>query len=132
MGAITPIVDLTLYDVPADVSGSMTVNGPSVPVTIAVRGQNGLFTFSGTAGQQVTVHVTGNTICVPQFVIGGSTYYGVAVTLSGNGVYRSVLGCQETQFDLPAQVLPVTGQYSVAVDPQNWATGSLNLSVTSP
>src|SRR5262249_16767145 len=52
----------TLYDVPADVSGSVTIGGSAVGVTTAVPGQNGSLTFSGTSSQQVTVHITGNTM----------------------------------------------------------------------
>lgn len=51
---------LTLYDV-VDFSGSTTVNGSSVTVTLNTPGQNEQVTFSGTSLQQVTVRVTSNT-----------------------------------------------------------------------
>jgi len=51
---------LTLYDV-VDFSGSTTVNGSSVTVTLNTPGQNGQVTFSGTSGRQVTVRVSSNT-----------------------------------------------------------------------
>ena len=42
---------LQLYDVPADQSGTLTVGGAAVPMTISSPGQMATFTFSGTAGQ---------------------------------------------------------------------------------
>jgi hypothetical protein len=45
-----------------DVTGSVTIGGSAVPVTITTAGQRALLTFSGTAGQQATVRVTGNTM----------------------------------------------------------------------
>jgi hypothetical protein len=41
---------------------ALTLNGATVPVTLAAPGQNATLTFSGTAGQSVTVRVTSNTI----------------------------------------------------------------------
>jgi len=43
---------LTLYDVAADVTGSITPGGSAVTVTISVPGQNAGVTFSGTAGRR--------------------------------------------------------------------------------
>src|SRR5207249_3763051 len=60
-GAYTGQATLTLYNV-VDVSGTITLNGPAVNVTITTPGQNAKLTFSGTAGQQVTVRVTSNTL----------------------------------------------------------------------
>jgi hypothetical protein len=42
---------VTLYDV-TDVTGSITVNGPSVNVNLNTPGQNARLTFDGTAGQR--------------------------------------------------------------------------------
>src|SRR4029079_1893372 len=54
VGGNTGNVTLNLYDTPADVSGTLTVNGGGVGVTLSTPGQNGAYTFSGTASQQVT------------------------------------------------------------------------------
>jgi hypothetical protein len=60
-GIYTGATTARLYDVPADDTGTVTINGSSSAVTLAV-GQNATRTFTGTASQQVTVHVTGNTM----------------------------------------------------------------------
>jgi hypothetical protein len=51
-------ITLTLYDVPADPTGSLTVGGGGQNVSISVPGQNATLTFSGTSSQQVTVRLT--------------------------------------------------------------------------
>ena len=49
-------VDLTLYDVPPDITGPVTPGGPVVNITTAVPGQDARLTFNGTAGQRVSFH----------------------------------------------------------------------------
>jgi len=56
LGAVTGSVRLTLYNVPADASGTITPGGSSVTTTITTPGQNGALTFSGTAGQRVSLY----------------------------------------------------------------------------
>ena len=53
LAALIGSVTITAYDVPADVSGTISVGGSAVPVNISTPGQNGLLTFSGTTGQRV-------------------------------------------------------------------------------
>src|SRR5205814_10073064 len=55
-------VTLTLYDVPADATGTITVGTSAVTLTTTVPGQNAKPTFSGTANQQVSVALTSNTM----------------------------------------------------------------------
>lgn len=131
---VTPELTLSLYNVPPDVSGSLTVNGTAVNVSIPVRGQNGALTFNGTVGQQVTVHVTNNNICVGQRVSWGIQNYGVTVSLRrpDGSTLAFAEGCSQTQFDLPTQTLAVDGQYTIFVDPQNYATGSLDVRISNP
>jgi hypothetical protein len=117
--AYTGNITLTLYDVPADLTGSLTVNGSAIGVTLSVPGQNATYTFNGTAGQAVTARVVNNTMgCVTISIIesGGTTSGGtcgssvnIARTLSAN-----------------------PGTPTVKVDPTGPTTGSLTLSVTSP
>jgi hypothetical protein len=117
----TGAMTLTLYDVPADVTGTLTINDPAVPVSLTTPGQNGSFTFSGTASQQVTVRLTGNTIAP------------VLITLKKpDGGVLIAQGTSAPSFNLVTQTLPVTGTYTVIVNPDQFSAGSLNLSVTSP
>src|SRR5262249_59480717 len=50
-------VTLQLYDVPADVTGSIVAGGSPVSVTLASPGQNAVLGFSGQAGQRVSLKV---------------------------------------------------------------------------
>jgi YD repeat-containing protein len=111
---------LTLYDVPPDAAGTVTIGGSAVGVTTTVPGQNGTLTFDGTAGQQITVHVTGSTmgtLTVRVFKPDGSQ-----LTTAWGGA----------NFNLPQATLPTTGTYSILLDPSGPGTGSANISVSSP
>jgi hypothetical protein len=119
--ANTGSVALTLYDVPADVSGTVTVNGSATPVTISTAGQNAALTFSGTNGQQVTVRLTNNLMSTTTVKLLKPD--GTQLTAS-----TSLLG----SFNLAQQTLPETGTYTVVVDPSKANTGSINVAVTNP
>ena len=57
VGVATGSMTLTLYDVPADPTGTITAGGPPVSVSTSVPGQNALLTFSGAAGQRITLNI---------------------------------------------------------------------------
>jgi hypothetical protein len=119
-------VTLTLYDVPADATGTATIGGSATSVTISTPGQNGAVTFSGTNGQQVTVHVPSN----PWL----SLFGGVTVKLlstNGTTVLTSTAS-SASSFNLSTVTLPVTGTYTIAIDPVGTETGTISVSVTSP
>ena len=118
--AATGTVVLNLYTVPADLSGTLTINGSAVGVTLSTPGQNGSYTFSGTASQQVTVRVTSNTMSV------------VVTLKKPDGTTLTSKTSSASSFNLTQQTLPTTGTYTVVVDPQTSSTGSLNVAVTSP
>jgi len=112
---------LTLYDVPADSTGTMTIN--AAPITLSLTpGQKGTRTFSGTSGQLVTVHVTNSTI-------GGMPEVRL---LKPDGTQMTSGSSFWANFDLPQQTLPVTGTYTIAVDPSGSNNGSMNIAVTEP
>lgn len=120
-GAATGTTTLTLYDVPADLTGTLTIGAPAEPVTLSTPGQNAFFTFAGTASQQVTVRITGN------------TYGSVTVRLlrpDGTPLTSKTSGAGS--FNLTTQTLPSTGTYTVEINPASAYTGTLNLSVTNP
>jgi YD repeat-containing protein len=118
--ANTGSVTLTLSDV-VDFSGSTTVGGGSISVTLNAPGQNGQVTFSGTSGQQVTVRVTTNTIA------------GVTVKLlKPDGSQLTASYSSSSSFNLPQQTLPTSGPYTIVIDPNGANTGSMNVSITSP
>src|SRR5207249_2359544 len=53
---------ITLYDVPPDTPGTIVPGGSAVTVSFGTPGQNGRLTFSGTAGQHVSLLSSGSTI----------------------------------------------------------------------
>jgi hypothetical protein len=112
---------LTLYDVPADVSGSLVIGGSAVAVPLTTPGQNGSLTFAGTAGQQVTVRMTGNTI-------GGTTVR----LFRPDGPLQATVSSSAANFNMTTQTLATAGTYTVTVDPSGTNTGTINVAVTSP
>jgi hypothetical protein len=105
----------------SEVTGSVTINAAATPVTLARAGQNARDTFAGTAGQSVTVKITGNTL--------GN----VTVNLySPSGAYQTGTTNSVAGFTLSSVALSTTGTYTITINPTTTATGSLNLQVTNP
>jgi hypothetical protein len=120
-GPSTGSVNVNLWDLPPDVTGTLTVGGGAVPVTLTTPGQQATLTFSGTQGQQVTVRVTGNTMGLTLVRLRKPDGSQLTSTSSGN-----------SSFNLFPQTLPTTGTFSVLVDPSTTNVGTLNVAVTSP
>jgi hypothetical protein len=112
---------LTLYDVPADTTGTITISGSAVAVPLGTPGQNGSLTFSGSATQQVTVRMTGNTF--GQITV---------KLLKPDGSQLTATTSSSASFNLATQTLPATGTYTIVVDPAGANTGTVNVSVTNP
>jgi hypothetical protein len=111
---------LRLYNVPADVTSSVRV-GRSVSVSTTTPGQNAKVTFSGSAGQLVTVRLTNNTM--------GS----VTVTLrKPDGTALTSATSSAAGFDLTTQTLPTRDTYTIDINPNVSNTGSITVSVTNP
>ncbi|MGA6957052.1 MAG: hypothetical protein WBY73_18205, partial [Candidatus Acidiferrales bacterium] len=111
---------LTLYNV-TDATGSITIGGSSITFTTSTPGQNAEYTFSGTSGQSVTVHLTSD------------TFTSVAVSLiNPSGVTLTTSYGSANNFNLTSETLSTTGTYTVKVDPQSSYTGTITVNVTSP
>jgi hypothetical protein len=117
-GTSTGSQTLTLYNVPADFSGTITPGGSSVTVTTTVPGQNGALTFSGSSGQRISLQGTSGTFW--------------------NGAYVNILNPDGTALFngymygsgfIDVQTLPSTGTYTIVVNPDNTGTGSLTLTL---
>jgi hypothetical protein len=113
-GASTGSATLQVYDVPPDAGGPITPGGVPVTVSTTVPGQNGRLTFTGTAGQRISMKISNVTYssATAQLVgpdgnpVGGSTLFG-----TGGGF-------------VDTRTLPSTGTYALTVDPPNTTTGS--------
>lgn len=117
-GAYTGNLTITLS---SEVTGSVTINAAATAITIGRAGQNARYTFAGTASQQVTVRITGNTL--------GSTTVNL---YTPSGGYQTGTTNSAASFNLSTVTLATTGTYTITLNPTTTATGSLNLQVTNP
>ena len=117
---------LTLYDVPADLTGSITIGGGPVSLTLGpVPGQNAMLGFDGAAGQRVTLRLTNVTI-------GNTSCCGARISMlkpDGTNVVPPIL--VGTFGATMTATLPVAGRYSIGIDPQQAYTGGITLTLTS-
>lgn len=117
-GAYTGNMTITLS---SEVTGSVTINATATAVSIGRTGQNARSTFAGTASQQVTVKITGNTL--------GSTTVNL---YTPSGGYQTGTTNSAASFNLSTVTLATTGTYTITMNPTTTATGGLNLQVTNP
>jgi hypothetical protein len=116
--AATGAMTLKLYDVPADASGAIAVGTPLVS-SLAVPGRNGVYTFSGTLNQRISLDVSAVSFT--------SVKVGIKKADGSNVVFPTTIGPSGGFID--AKSLPATGTYTVTVDPQGNSTGSATLSL---
>ena len=125
--AATGTTTLTVYDVPADTQGTVTVGGSAVAVSPGTPRQNGTLTFSGTASQTVTVRMTSNTIGT-----GGIRGITTVRLLKPDGSELGTVSSNASSFNMASKTLPVAGTYTIVVNPSGTDTGSINVQVTNP
>jgi YD repeat-containing protein len=116
-GTKTGTLTMTLYNVPADASGTLTPGAP-VTVSLAAPGQNARYTFSGVDQQRVSVQVAGSTFSCASIWLRNPS----------EGTVGNTTACGATGF-IDTKTLPTTGTFSVAVDPTNQAVGQLTLTL---
>src|SRR5439155_15982629 len=115
-GAYTGSATLTLYNVPPDVTGTIVAGGAPVTVTIATPGQNARLSFAGSAGQRVSLNVSGVTI--------GTLYGGSIVSIlnpDGSQLATTKVGTRCGSID--TRTLAQTGTYAIVSDAQRADTG---------
>jgi hypothetical protein len=115
---------LTLYDVPADAAANAIVGGSAVTVAMTVPGQNGRVTFTGAGSQTVTLKLTGVTIGTSCCTSAKVSVLKPEGTTLVSPAYFGLSG-KTLSFSLTA-----AGVYSVVVDPQSNAVGSVTVSVS--
>ena len=103
---------------PPAVTESITPGGPPVSLCTTLPNQNGRLTFSGTAGQQVSLWVT------------GSTFTNAFVTLERPDQTVQNLGSVGSSGAFFGPItLPSTGTYTFNVDPADATTGCATFQV---
>jgi hypothetical protein len=117
-GPYTGNMTLTLS---TEVSDSLKINAAPRPIMISRAGQNGRYTFAGTANQQVTIKATNNKL--------GS----VTVNLyTPSGVLQAGATSSAGSFNLNPVTLATTDTYTITINPAMTDTGSIHLQVTNP
>jgi hypothetical protein len=110
-----------LYDVPADITGTIVAGGSAVTVTTNTPGQNALLTFNGTANQRVFLKVTGVSMS------GGSNNWVTVSIKKPDGTTLASNVVDSSGGIIDTQTLPVSGTYTVLADPNNSSSGSVTL-----
>ena len=118
-------ISFALYNA-NDLTGTITINGPAVALNIGTIGQNAKLTFSGTAGQRVSVGLSDMTLGV-----GYCCDVGSVSILNPNGTalllpYNFGNGGAGT----PSVVLPATGTYTIFIDPFISRTGNITVTLS--
>lgn len=120
-------VTATVYDVAADQAGTITAGTP-LPLTFAAgnAGQNATETFSGTAGQKVSLNLSAVTV-------GANTISGTKVSILKPDATTLVAATDvgTTGKFIEPVTLPTTGNYTIKVDPQGANTGGITLSLAN-
>jgi hypothetical protein len=114
----TGSLSLTLHDVPPDATGSLPLT-----VSMATPGQNARLTFSGTAGQSVTLRLTDVTLGPSTCCDGQLTVFRPDGTRLAGPFFFGTNG------KTVSLQLATTGTYAVQLDPQGAATGSVTASL---
>ncbi len=114
VGANISDYSFQLYQVPPDDVGTMTIGGPSVTVTNTAPGQNMSRTFTGTAGQLISLDVKEVTATHPR----GLVMVAKLLSPTGTTLWGPIQFWQPmTEGFLEPLVLPSTGTYTVSIDP---------------
>lgn len=116
-GAYIGNISISLISVPDDVTSAINMDGAPVTLTTTAPGQNAVFTFSATAGQKVSAKVTAMTFGAPT---------GYQLRKPDGTIIFSTQLFTSTAF-IDAQLLPVTGTYSIVLDPSGEHVGSVTV-----
>lgn len=107
---------VTLYNVSADVTGTIAVDGATEHIETSSPGQKASYTFEETQG-----HYLSMAGCTYDWVI----YKPSGGQLGGGGGY----GCNDQDFGSP---LPETGPYRLVLDPQSSSLVNTNITLSEP
>ena len=123
-GTNTGNINFTLNNA-SDVTGTMTIDGPTTAFSTTIPGQQARITFSGTAGQRISLGMT-------NVAFDSSQCCSASVSISGsNGlVVMAPTDVGTTGGGTQTVTLPATGSYTILVDPRTSNVGSISLTLT--
>jgi large repetitive protein len=115
-----------------DTGGPITVDAATATtVNIGREGQNGRYTFSGTAGQSISVVWSGNTLSDGNTATNHGATVGLATPGNPNWPVIYDAAYENTTTGSLDYTLTATGTYTVIVDPSGLLKGSIGLQVKS-
>ncbi len=103
------------------VTGTIAIDGASVPVTLNKVGQTARYTFNGKEGQWVNLGLT--SVSITSSAVTLLTEDGTILASTGVGTAGGALEDQRP--------LPITGTYTVLVDPVGSYTGKMTLTLST-
>lgn len=122
-GTDTGSATVTLYTVPADFSSMIDTAGDPVTVTTTTAGQNAVLTLSANSGQSLSVNLSSGTYA--------SSHCLLSIKSPNGGTVASSLDCSGASHSFGPYSLSSTGTYTITIDPQYAATGSVVVSTTA-
>ncbi len=110
---------LSLYNVPADASGSITIGGASQSLSMSTPGQNGKLTFTAGAAQDLFLDMSSVTCNVKVSILkpdGTKLVFPTQIGTSGGSISKTTT---------------VAGTYTIVADPVAGETGSITFQLSS-
>ena len=118
-GTTTGTFVVTIYNVPPDPALSIASYGSPVDLNFTTPGQNGTVTFTGTAGQRISIEVASTD---------GYPWWTQSIT-NPDGTYLQAPGHAFYDAFSDALILPQTGTYTIYVDPDSMNIGTYPVTV---
>ncbi|WP_203994873.1 VWD domain-containing protein, partial [Sphaerisporangium rufum] len=106
-----------VLEIPADPTATVTVGGAAVRLATTVPGQNGVWSFTGLAGQNVSFGFTNGTF--------GTVVDATVAVRRPDGTTLINSAYCGTSCSLTPAVLPVDGVYTIVLNPNGDLTGAL-------
>ncbi len=116
-GFTTGSLTVNSYNIPADVVKTISIGGAAVSATTTTPGQNAQLTFTGTVGQKVSLFLSSITYT-------GCNGTTASIKSPDGTTIAAASECNSTTLYVDAQYLPLSGTYTILVDPQGSTTGS--------
>jgi hypothetical protein len=116
----TGSINVTLWDVPPNVVLTASVGGGSVNVATSTPGQNAFVSFDATAGDRVSLGLSGGNYGTYGLIVRVTAPSGALVWSDNNVSGSKTFGPSD---------LPENGPYTISIDPKESKTGSINVTL---
>ncbi len=101
-----------------DVSGTIAINGPEVVTTLTQPGSRADYTFTATFGQKITLDISGSTF---------PDECGLIAFVDPNNFVQTISCTSNGSGQVQAYTIPVTGTWTVRVDPPDRRVGTAHI-----